>query len=200
MCANPMVGEQPKMELMCAHIFHTECLVLEWYDNEMACPTCNTNVFTPHLRQISQAKQEDILQKKEEKFLEEYTQNKTLKQDIALFKKQVTKLRKAKARFCNFGNQRRREWKQEIRPLFQLLKVKQKDMVRTVQMSPELKVWRAERTKLTRLENRFEAKYTHYRIRDLLNYKSLKLPNVYTYRGLSSMYRWTTKRFFRLYM
>ena len=200
LCANPMLGEQPKMELMCAHIFHTECLVLEWYEHEMTCPGCHTNVFNQHVRTASQIKLQESTKKREETFLEEYTQNKTLKQDIQSIKKQVSKLRRAKAAFCKFGRQKQREWKQEIQPLFQLLRIKQKDMLRIVQESPQIKSWRIERTKLSRLENRFELKYPSYRFIDLLAFSSLKLPGVYDYRMMSSMYRWTTRRFFRLRM
>lgn len=200
LCANAMLGGQPKTELLCAHFFHTECLILHWYDQEMCCPSCHMNVFNTHIRTEAITRGQTSRNNREQKFLEEYNQNKVLKQDIKLLKKQVTKVRRAKAGFCKVGNQKRREWKQEIRPLFQLLKVKQKDMLRTVQMCPELKVWRAERAKLTRLENRFEATHAHYTIRNLLDYPSLKLPNLYDYRGLSSIYRWTTQRLFRLYM
>ncbi len=186
------------MELMCAHIFHTECLVIQWYD-EMDCPSCHAHIFTPQVRDAVHTRDQDKRKKNEEKFLEEYNKNLALRQDIKAIKKHIAPLRKAKAAFCKFGRQLYREWKQDIHPLIQLLKMKQKEKIRTVEISSELKAWRSERTKITRLVNRFERKYTQYRFHELLHYPSLKLPTVYDYRNLSSIYSWTRRRYFRFY-
>lgn len=198
LCALPMLGGQPKMELMCAHIFHTECVVLHWYDEEMSCPTCQHNVFNRDVRELFDTRHRQSKKNEEDKFLEEYAQNKQLKKDIQLIKKQIAKARKARSSFNKLGTQRRREWKQETKPLFQLLIVKQKDMIRGVQMSPQLKQWTTERKKLTRLVNQFQTKYTQYRFHSLLQYRSLKLPSIWDYRGLTSMYRWRLRRYFRM--
>jgi hypothetical protein len=199
-CALVMLGDQPKMELLCAHVFHTECVLVEWYSHEMTCPTCHMNIFNDQVRTVSRSNDQESLQKREKTFLEEFAQNKSLKKDIQTIKKQVSKLRKAKATFCKFGNQKRHEWKQEIHPMIQLMRIKQKDMLRKIQGSPDLKAWKTERNTLTRLIHRFETNYTQYRFNSLLEYTSLKLPSRYDYIQLHSIYRWTVRRFFRFRM
>jgi hypothetical protein len=198
LCALPMLGGQPKMEMMCAHVFHTECLVVAWYD-ELDCPTCHTPVFTQQVTARARTQHQQTIQQREEKFLEDYRQNKSLKHDLKLIKKQVANLRRAKAAFGKVASQKRRDWRTDAKPLFQLLRVKQKEALRSVQVSSEIKTWKSERTKLTRLVNRFETKYTNYTFHELLDYRSLKLPTIWDYRQLRNIRSWTIYRYFRLY-
>ena len=201
LCANAMLGEQPKMELMCAHIFHTECLILHWYDQEMACPSCQMNVFNANIRTVATTRDQVSRQQKENTFSEEYTQNKDLRLDIKAIKKQIATTRRARASFSKFGKLKHREWSQESKPLIDLLKVKQKEMIRTLKVSPELKIWKSEGSKLRRIVNRFEQKYTRHTFRGLQNYTFLKLPNHWAYRHLTSLTSHRRlRRFFRIWL
>jgi hypothetical protein len=196
LCALPMLGGQPKTELMCAHVFHTECIVIAWYD-EMDCPSCHTHIFTPQVRHRARTQHETNKQQREQKFLEDYTQNKPLKNDIKMIKKQIACVRRAKAGFSKLATQNRRDWKTDTRPLIQLLHVKQKEALRKIQVSTELQTWKTERSKLTRLINRFETKHTRYTFDELLDYNSLKLPGRWSFRGLRNIRYWSIARYFR---
>lgn len=198
-CAAQMLGEQPKMELLCGHFFHTECLVLHWYNEEMSCPSCHMNVFNDHVRTAAIARDQVSRVEKEEKFAQEYAEDKALRDDIKIIKKQVTITRRARGAFMKFGNQKRREWKQETKPLLDLLLVKQKEMIRTVKSSPQLMKWTTERSRLRRYVNVFERKHTKYRFRSLQEYRFLKLPSHWDYRYLTdTFYRSKPRWWFRI--
>lgn len=187
------------MELMCAHFFHTECLVVHWYDNEMSCPSCHMNVFNNQVRTASTTRHQESQQKKEEKFGEEYNQSKDLRLDIKAIKKQVASTRRARGAYTKFAGSKRREWNQESKPLLDLLRVKQKEFARALQLCPQLKTWNSERAKLSRIVARFERKHTQYTFRKLQDYRFLKLPSVWDYRYLTSTsYRWRPGRYFRI--
>ena len=187
------------MELLCGHFFHTECLVLHWYNEEMSCPSCHMNVFNDHVRTAAIVRDQVSRVQKEEKFAEEYNQSKDLRLDIKTIKKQIASTRRARGAYTKFAAQKRREWNTESKPLLNLLRVKQKEFGRAVQLCPQLKVWNSERAKLTRIIGRFERKYTQYTFRKLQDYRFLKLPTVWDYRYLtSSSYRWRPGRYFRI--
>jgi hypothetical protein len=198
LCANAMLGEQPKTELLCGHFFHTECLILHWYDQEMCCPSCHMNVFNAQIRTAATTREQATRDKREQTFSEEYIQNKELRLDIKTIKKHIASTRRARSRVTMFGNQKRREWNEESKPLVDLLKVKQKEMMRSLQMCPELKTWKSERLKLTRIVNQFERKYTHHTFRALQNYTFLKLPSHWDYRSLTALPRWRIGRYFHI--
>lgn len=200
LCKAVYMNGYPKTELLCGHFFHTECLIYEWEDH-LHCPSCREPMFNEFIRHNIAIRQESREEQRRERVYNTIVFNPELKKDVRNLKKQISNLRKAKKAFLKYGNERKRSFRENTVDMINLLKKRQKDAIREVNTSDEMKQWRSQRAKMSRLVRLFEQKYPECTVRELMKVNALKLPKLWQYRQLMNVYcRYSRfRRWFHIY-
>lgn len=198
LCSLIMENNQPRIELMCHHTFHTACFLSEIYmHGGNYCSSCNEAVFTRETREDAYEKDQQLRKVKQEKYLKKFQENQGAVEDLKLIKKQITKTKKTREFLNKYIRIQRTEHKEESEQLSKLLKdmvVKRKKKVIT---SEQYSKWKTEKIRLQRYINVFNQKYRNFQYHELELIPELKLPSRWTARRFTQLYSWRFDRYFR---
>lgn len=200
LCSLIMENNQPRIELMCHHTFHTACFLSEIYMNGGGgnyCKSCHQEIFTRETRQDAHDKDQQIRKVKQEKYLKNFQETHEAVEDLKLIKKQMTKTKKTREPLNKYMRIQRTEHKEESEQLSKLLKDMVEKRKKNVMNSEQYAKWKTEKIRLQRYIYVFNQKYQNFQYHDLAVIPELKLPSRWKTRRFTELYSWRLDRYFR---
>lgn len=200
LCSLSMENNQPCIELMCHHTFHTLCFFSDLYinfDDGTHCKVCNQLIFTQTTREEAIEKNQQNRKTRLIERFEKFQTNIEAVSDLKLIKKQITKARKTRILLNKHIHTQKTEHKEESGQISKLLKDMSEKRKKSLKQSEQYTKWKIEKNRLLRYLNVFNQKYHDFQYTDLAELPQLKLPSQWEARRITQLYSWRLNRLFR---
>lgn len=201
-CDRLLEEDQPQIQLMCHHSYHTACFLTFFYeDYYRRCPTCQVPVMGHLVDEVRTIISERIRQKKEKKkesLRDKVMANKELIADLKVVKKHMAQARKSSVAFRQLGRRVQREFNQETAAMKEILKGIKKRQKEALLKSAEMKEWKTKRMRAQYYMRIFDLKYRDTPLNLLNTVPEFRLPSRWAMRSAFHISWWVIDRWLRI--